>query len=254
MSNDSKVFQRIRGDEATGALGWNLPQMSAPSAVGLQQKNAVEVTVVEEVIAAEKITVSELESIRESARLDGLSAGLEEGRNSGLEQGRKEGVVLGRDTGFKEGLKQGEAEIQRLQNLFGGMIAELETPLKESSEAIEQQLLDLVVMLSEAVVGTELSTRKDLLLGSIQNALQELPDPLTEVSITVNPEDKQHLEQVVLLPGVSIDIIEDEALTVGGYCIKTTNTLVQHEVESRFSDVIKQFYDSMPSQASDSHE
>lgn len=254
MSNDSKGFQRIRADEVAEALGWSLPQMDVDTDIGLQRKNPVEVTVVEEVIAAEKITVAELEAIRESARLDGLSAGLEEGRSKGVEEGKQEGLLSGRDAGYKEGYKQGEAEVQRLQNLFSGMLAELERPLENASSEIEQQLLQLVVGLSEAVVGAELLTRKELLLESIQHALQQLPDPMIDVSITINPADKAHLEQLDLLPGVEIELLEDASLQAGGYRINTSNTLVQHDVEARFSDVIKQFNSSTQNKKTDGYE
>ena len=254
MSSDNKGFQRIKADEAVDALGWNLPQMDMATDIGLQRKDPVEVTVVEEVIAAEKITVAELESIRESARLDGLSAGLEEGRLKGVEEGKQEGLLSGREAGYKEGYKQGEAEVQRLQGLFSGMLAELERPLEDTTEIIEEKLLHLVVGLSEAVIGAELLMRKELLLESIQNALQQLPDPLIDVSVTTNPADKAHLEQLDLLPGVEIELLEDPSLQAGGYRINTTNTLVQHDVETRFSDVIKQFNSSTQNKNTDSYE
>ncbi len=254
MSGDNKGFQRIKADEAVNALGWNLPQMDVATDIGLQRKNPVEVTVVEEVIAAEKITVAELEAIRESARLDGLSAGLEEGRSKGVEEGKQEGLLSGRDAGYKEGYKQGEAEVQRLQGLFSGMLAELEKPLEDTTQLIEEKLLQLVVGLSEAVVGAELSTRKDLLLDSIREALQQLPDPIVDVSIHINSDDKVYLESLDLLPGVEIELLEDDSLQAGGYRINTSNTLVQHDVESRFADVVKQFSHNTQSKTPDSHE
>lgn len=238
---ESKVFKRIPAQEANELIGWDLPQVSGPIVVGLEQKDPIEVTVVEEEIAAEKITVAELEEIRETARIEGLSAGLEEGRKKGLEEGTAQGKAEGIKQGYEEGLAQGQAEINKIQAQLASVITEFELPISTQAEQLEEQLLGLVVMLSEAVVGVELEERKDLLLSSIRESLQKLPEPLGRVMLRINSADRTYLEQVNLQSGVMISIEEDDSITSGSYELETENTLVEHRADERFSQVLEQF-------------
>ena len=240
MSQDSKSYKRIRADEAAHLEGWELPQMGGVSSIALQRKEGVEVTVVEEEIAAEKITVAELESIREAARLEGLSAGLEEGRAQGVKEGKAQGVEEGRKQGYDEGFAQGAEEIKRLQSLLQNMAQEFEAPISQAAEELEHHLLKLVVKLSETVVGAELSSRHDLLQASIQDALRQLPEPLGHLKISVNPTDKECVQQIASAAGTEVEVIEDSSITAGGYKLDTMHSLVKHEVETRFSHVADQ--------------
>ncbi|WP_286239966.1 FliH/SctL family protein [Neptuniibacter halophilus] len=240
--SDKKVYKRIRAEEAAGLLGWELPQMGgAGGSIGLQRKDPVEVTVVEEVIAAEKITVAELEEIREAARIEGLAAGLEEGRREGHAEGHAAGMAEGLEQGLQQGLQQGEAEIRRMQGLLSNLLTEFEAPVSALTLQMEKELLQLVVMLSEAVVGRELETRKELLLESIRQSLQHMPEPLGEVRVRVNPADRACLDNIPLQSGVTLLVDEDPQLTPGSYQLETSNTLVEHKVEERFAQVVEQF-------------
>lgn len=252
MSKETKAYKRIRAEDAQDFVNWSLPVVGEAVESGLKHKNAPEVTVVEEVIAAEKITVAELESIREAARIEGLAAGLEEGRLKGEEKGRAEGLTSGRDIGFKEGFQKGEAETLRLQKLLSDMMAELQNPIKESVQEVEEQLVQLVTSLASAVVETELETRKDLLAASIHQALEQLPDPISNIQLMVNDADVEFLQQANFPSDV---VIESEPnLTAGGFRLKTENTLIQHEVESRFSSVVEQFHNNVSHHTSDDNE
>ncbi len=240
MSQDGKSYKRIRADEAAHLEGWELPQMGGVSPIALQRKDVAEVTVVEEEIAAERITVAELESIREAARLEGLSAGLEEGRAQGVKEGKTQGVEEGRKQGYEEGFAQGDKEIKRLQSLLQNMAQEFEAPITQAADELEQHLLKLVVRLSETVVGAELSSRHDLLQASIHDALRQLPEPLGRLKISVNPSDIECVQQISNAAGAEVEVIEDSSITAGGYKLDSLHSLVKHEVEARFSHVADQ--------------
>ncbi|WP_415911820.1 FliH/SctL family protein [Neptuniibacter sp. QD37_11] len=252
--SDNKVFKRIKAEQASKLIGWELPQVAGQHVVGLQQKDPVEVTVVEEVIAAEKITLAELEEIRETARIEGLAAGLEEGRLKGLEEGRVKGVEEGKERGYQEGFKQGEAEVQRLQALFSNMLTEFQLPLKQQTEAVEQQLVDMVVSLAEATIGAELSNRQELLLDSIQHSLRSVPEPLGTVTAKVHKDDLSYLEQMLLIPGVVLECIVDDNISQGSYELQAVSTVVEYNLDQHFATVVKQFLSSVESDSAQSHE
>jgi len=256
MSNETKAYKRIRAEDVRDAQSWTLPQMgkSSTTATALQHKTIAEVTVVDEVIAAEKITVAELEAIRETARIEGLAAGLEEGRSQGQEEGHAAGLVAGREIGYKEGFQQGELEVARLQTMLKDLLSELQTPLDESTAAIEEELVKLVVLLAEKTVGAELLTRKDLLLSSIREGLQQLPEPITTVLLKVSADDSEFIEESLLLPGASLVVEVSPDIAAGGFRLETESTLIQDEVEARFSEVVEQFYNNLKHEAAGDHE
>ncbi|WP_067984338.1 FliH/SctL family protein [Neptuniibacter pectenicola] len=257
MSNETKAYKRIRAEDVHNAQSWTLPQMgrtTSTQSTALQHKKITEVTVVDEVIAAEKITVAELEAIRETARIEGLAAGLEEGRSQGRDKGHAEGLLAGRELGYKEGFQQGETEVARLQALLQDLLAELQTPLEKSTSAVEDALVKLVVLLAEKTVGVELETRKDLLLASIQEGMQQLPEPITTVLVKVSEDDVEFVRQSLVVPGASLVVESAADMTSGGFRLETENTLIQDEVETRFSNVVEQFYNNLSHEVAGDHE
>lgn len=252
--SENKGFKRIKAEEASDLIGWELPQVAGQHVVGLQQKDPVEVAVVEEVMAAEKITLAELEEIRETARIEGLSAGLEEGRLKGLEEGRAKGVEEGRELGYKEGFQQGEAEVLRLQALLGNMLSEFELPLKQQTEMLEKQLVEMVVSLAEATIGTELSSRQELLLESISSSLRSVPEPLGTVIAKVHKDDLPYLEKMLLMPGVSLEYVVDDSISQGSYQLHAASTVVEHNLDQHFATVVKQFLSNVENDSAQAHE
>ena len=246
MSQDNKKYKRIRAEEAAELLGWELPTMSGPAVSGLACKDpAGKVRVVEEEIAAEKITVAELESIRESARLEGLAAGLEEGRLLGLAEGKEQGSLEGKEQGLQQGLEKGEAEIQRGRTLLANIVQEFTDPLSLSTDQLESTLLNFVVTLSETVVMHELASRKELLRDAIKSALQQMPEPLNSVELRVNPADKDFVSMPEVISDAVLTIIPDDTLTSGGFKLRTQATVVEDEVEQRFSQVASQLLEGL---------
>ncbi|MGH1462128.1 MAG: FliH/SctL family protein [Neptuniibacter sp.] len=251
MSQDSKPYKRLRAEDVQEFQGWSLPQVGRPAGVGLQQKDPVQVQVVEEEIAAEKITVAELESIRETARLEGLSAGLEEGRLEGKAEGHENGVQEGKEQGYKEGFAQGEAEVKRLQSLLQQMVQELKSPVEQVAEDVEQLLLNMVLQLSEKVVGAELAERKGQLVEVIRSALSQLPETTGQVKIFVNSSDHQYVEDVVSTEDPNVEVMQDASVAAGGFKMEAANTIVKHEVEERFAYVADQFAATLASPETD---
>lgn len=241
MSQDSKPFKRLRADEIKSFKNWRLPQVGSPASVGLERKDPVHVQVIEEEIAAEKITVSELEAIRETARLEGLAAGLEEGRAEGQAQGREVGVLEGKEQGYKAGFAQGEAEVKRLQGMLQQMLDELESPVESVAADVEQLLLAMVVDLSEKVVGRELTLNKDILQDAISSSLQQLPESSGSIRLQVNVVDLQFIKDALAETHPDLNVIESNTIAPGGFKMETLNTLVKHEVEDRFAHVAEQF-------------
>lgn len=235
MKQDAPV--RIRASDVASVERWLPPDVGveAPIVQALARKpkaplENVDVSVVEEEIFAEKLTLSQWEEICEEARREGYSEGLlqghEEGRRTGYEEGRA------------EGLDAGQAEIQsRLQRL-DALIEQLQQPIEQQREALEATLLKLVVALSEAAVKAELSQRVELLARSVHEALDQLPNTGGEILLRVNPQQQEALEP--LLEDVRLQLKPDESLVPGSCIVESGSCRVDYRTEERFAQVAEQ--------------
>lgn len=237
MKAESSTPIRIRARDAGSVSTWKLPDMTDDERerlIALAQKPEpepiTEVQVVEEEVYAEKLTLSQWESICEEARLEGL----EQGRQEGKQEGHQEGLQQGLQQGLEEGRAQIEAQMQRLESI----ITALQRPLEEQHQALEGTILTLVTQLAEAVVQTELATRPDLLVVSISDALACLPPNSGPVRLKLHPDDCELLASQAELQGW--ELIEDPAITPGGCELQAGASLVDVSVEARFQQVADQ--------------
>ncbi|GEM_PF-3504079 len=241
MSQEENKYKRIRAADAGAVEGWQLPDISSSPDVGLQrQEGDPSVRVTEEVYRQDRVTLTELESIRENARLEGLAAGLEEGRARGMEEGRAQGLKQGQDEGYAAGLSSGETEVRQRMGQLEGMVQQLASPVTQQQASMETLLLNLVLQLSKTVVGHELSTRPTVIAQSIRDALAQIPEPLGEVELTLHPQDIEWAKHLSDALTAGLQLVPNEQLTPGGFRLKTLNSLVVHEVETRFAQVAEQ--------------
>lgn len=235
MNPSDKTPVRIRAAEVGAVQPWQLPQVQGKHRVALVQR---EERAVEEVLSPDdlpfgdgKLTLAELERIREEARQEGL----EEGRAEGFEQGLAEG----RAQGHSEGLQQGQQEIAEALQRLGSMMGELEAPLEQSTDELEACLLQLVLELSRAVTGHELGSRPELVQAAVAEALAQLPAESGAVRIHVNPENEMLLQPLVETHE-HWSLVADATVTAGGCVLKTANSRVDQTVENRFRQVAAQ--------------
>ncbi|MFW1677675.1 FliH/SctL family protein [Pontibacter sp. JAM-7] len=250
MSQEDSKYKRIRASEAVAVQGWELPDMASPLSVGLQQAGTGgSVKVTEGEFSQDRVTLTELESIRENARLEGLVAGLEEGRAQGLEEGRLQGIKQGQDEGYQAGLSAAESEIRQHHAQLEQMLQQLLAPVTGQQASMETLLLNLVLQLSRTVVGHELATRPSVIANAIREALTQIPEPLGEVELVLNPKDIEWIKPLSDSLTAGLQLLPDESMQPGGFRLKTLNSLVSHEVETRFTQVAEQLLAQLSSKA-----
>lgn len=235
MKSDAPV--RIRAAEAGAVERWLPPDVGGEARVvqALARKppsplSEVDVSVVEEEIFAEKLTLSQWEEMCEAARQEGHAEGASQGRDEGRRQGYAEGL--------EQGLAAGRTEIEaRLQQL-DGLLQQLQTPLEQQRELLENTLIKLVVELAEAAVKAELSVNIEHLLQSVREALAQLPEGSGEVVLNVHPEQRAALSPLVETE--KLVLVADESLTVGSCRVDSGSCRVDYQVEQRFRQVADQ--------------
>lgn len=236
MKTDTSLPVRIRARDVRDASRWQLPDMTDVEherLIALAQRAPVapvEVEVVEEEIYAEKLTLSQWESLCEEARAEGLA----QGREEGLAQGREEGFAQGRE----EGLAQGQTDVNARLAHLGALIEQLQNPLQRQQDAVEEMLVKLTVQLARAVVTAELATRPELLQQTVAEALAGLPPNAASPRLRLHPDDCALLQEQAQREGW--ELVEDPTMTRGGCIVEAGACQIDSRVEDRFSQVADQ--------------
>lgn len=223
---------RIRADEVIATQPWDLPVVKSGHVVALNElRPAVEEDVIEDEVVAEKLTLSELESIREEARQEGYA----EGHKSGLEAGTEEG----RNNGYQEGKQKARKEIDLRNTQFAELIKQLEQPLDQVNSDVEAMLVSMVMELSRAVVNAELNTNAEAVQRAVQDAVNQLPRESGTISILVNSQQVSLLDELQAQHD-NWQVTADDSIQPGGCRVVTGNAVVDNSVESRFQAVASQ--------------
>jgi flagellar assembly protein FliH len=191
-------------DEATDV--WSLPDVqNEPSAQEKEKTNALgkrsnwvyEPPEPEEA-EPQPLTAQDIEEIRQAASEEGFSQGKEEGFAKGYEEGKikglEEGKVQGIDEGTEQGLAQGKEQIDQQSANWQSLIEQLHQPLASVEKNVEEQLLNLVLQLTEAVVLHEAKTNPDILMAAIATGIKSLPSSDAQTQICLNPSDIKLVE------------------------------------------------------------
>lgn len=177
--------QDVQTDESTNALGFKRNWRYEPP----------EETEVEEPVP---LTAQEIEEIRQAAYEEGFNQGKEEGFAKGYDEGKEKGHVDGTEQGHQEGLASGQeagkAIVDEQAAQFNLLTEQLHKPIALVEKNVEQQLLQLVVKLTEAVTLQEAQTNPDILYGALEAGIKALPSQDANTQIMLNPEDIKLIE------------------------------------------------------------
>jgi len=203
MSSQDHKARPIRARKAAEFSRWRMPEMSAAQRSQLIALACREtktpataeppVELVDEPLHAEKLTVAEWEQLREEARQEGLA----QGRAEGIEEGRE----IGQKQGFEEGMKQADARIEEQLAQIGQLVAKLQIPLKDQEEQLHQLMLKLVLKISGSLVEAEFAQRSDLILKTINEALELVPPGAGSPVLAMHPEDCDRIQDYADLQG-----------------------------------------------------
>lgn len=236
MKQDSARPVKIPASQAQRLMPWELPTMDI-GLVGEPFKTVrddSQVLVTEEEIEAEKLTLADIEEIRENAAKEGFQQGHQEGFTQGYTEGKQQG--------YEQAYQAGQAEVQRQLTLLESMLNRLENPIASQEEALEGMLINLVKEFSRSVIHAELKTDSEPLLQAIQAALAELPSAVVECEVHLHPDDLRTVQTLAkpLTLKKGVKWIADDGLEQGGCLIHSENTLIDNRVSARFEQIVQQ--------------
>lgn len=187
---------------------WSLPTVEAPlsdeqanktNAFGIKSNWRFEPPEQEPVEEPVPLTAEDLEQIRQAAYEEGFEQGkqqgFDQGHSEGKEQGHQEGLELGQQEGHAIGLETGKQSIEELTSHWQSMIQDLHHPMEKVNENIEQQVLELVVQLTQAVVLHEAKTNPEIILAAISQGIKALPSNELQTQIYLHPDDVKLVER-----------------------------------------------------------
>lgn len=227
--------ENIQIDETTNAMGKKPTWRFEPP----------EQMEVEEIVP---LTAQDIENIRQAAFDEGFNQGKEDGFTKGYEEGKttghEEGIKLGHQEGVETGLAQGKESIDEQSLAWQSLTEQLHKPLQNVEKNVEQQLIHLVVQLTEAITLQEAKTNPDILIGAISAGIKALPSQEAQTQILLHPDDIKRVEKQFGKEHVKDKgwrLLAAPQLVPGSCQIENSTSNVDLNVKSRIKEVLDSF-------------
>ncbi|ASM50732.1 flagellar assembly protein FliH [Pseudoalteromonas espejiana DSM 9414] len=194
------------------------------------------------------LTMAELERIRQDAYEEGLKQGHEQGYIDGFEKGVGEGKEAGYKEGVELGKTQGQEDVKPLieeqLTSLRSVLENLTTPLNKVDEQAEKHLVQLAVMLAEAIIYQEVKTSPDVILHTLKQSIDALNAEQEKVRIHLNPDDlalikESYGEQTIA--DNNWQLIAEPTLERGGCEVKTQQSSLDMTLKTRVKETLDSF-------------
>ncbi|WP_020209468.1 flagellar assembly protein FliH [Gilvimarinus chinensis] len=240
--SEKKAPNRIPAADAEAWQSWAMPAIDDDGKVinahqkhqkqDVEQEESIEDVEVEE-LPQGGLTADELEAIVREAELEGFA------------KGREEGFKKGYDDGFESGQHKGSLEMRQQlvaeQQTFQGLAEALFNPIGEQDERLETLILETICRLSRAVVQRELTTQPNDIVKLVKSAVQALPAGRDHLTVYLNPQDADQIEQYAQEHNLDWTFHADAELAAGGAKVVTRDSVVDCSLERRLEEVIDRF-------------
>lgn len=195
------------------ANAWSLPDVSEPPAAAPQRDRP----------STSDVSVEALERIQREAYAEAF------------EEGRREGHAAGFSEGRSEGLGQGQAEAAELVRRVRGLLDGLAQPAVELDDAVEQELVHLILCLAQQIIRRELQSQPGEIVGVIREAVALLPLSARKVKVQVHPDDAAFIRETLGEGETAWQLVDDPGVTRGGCIVNTAHSRVDATLEHRLA-------------------
>ena len=142
------------------------------------------------------------------------------------------------------GLEEGKETIEALAKNWQSMIEQLHQPMASVDKNIEEQLLHLVVQLTEAVTLQEAKTNPDILTSAITAGIKALPSQESQTQILLNPADIKVVEEQFgseYIQEQGWRLLAAPQINPGSCQIENSLSNVDLTIKSRLKEVLESF-------------
>lgn len=189
----------------------------------------------DEIIANAK---SEAEKIIQDARLEEQKI---------KDDAKQDGFKQGHDDGYSAGESEIERLVERLRKMVEALMLRREEILKET----EQQIVELVILMTRKVVKIISETQKTAIMSNVLAALKKLKSR-GNVILHVNLEDlklatanaDEFIKRVENIQGITV--VEDSTVEKGGCVVETDFGAVDARISSQLSELEEKIMEISP--------
>lgn len=153
--------------------------------------------------------------------------------------------------GREDGYKTGEEEVKRLIDRLHVIINSAIDKKKRIIENTEEQLIDLILLISRKVIKVISETEKNVVVENVKEALKKLGKE-TEITIRVNMKDlglttKNKREFISLVEALEhVKVEEDDRIGPGGCIIETAFGDVDARIQTQLQVVEEKIRELVP--------
>lgn len=148
------------------------------------------------------------------------------------EQARQEGYHAGHAEGYAQGSQEAARETDRLRSIADTFAAEI----SQADETVSQQVLDLSLDFTRAILKTALAVRPELVIPIVKEAVRYLPVLHQPALLYLHPDD------IVLvrnrmgdeLGKIGWQLADDAQLEPGGCRVETANNQIDASLHTRW--------------------
>jgi len=208
----------IPKEQQTAYQRWEMASFGEPPAPEpeLQAEPPMPAVDVEALLAEAR---EQIAAARESARREGLAEGLAQGYQTGMEQGRAQAL-------------EENTLLQQLSVTFGAEIS-------KAREQVAQDLLDLALDLSKAMLKHALTVRPELVLPVVSEAIGYLPTLQQPALLFLHPEDALLVRERMgaELSAAGWRVLDEAAMERGGCRVETASNQIDASAASRWQRI-----------------
>ncbi|MDD2400839.1 MAG: FliH/SctL family protein [Clostridia bacterium] len=191
-----------------------------------------------------KIMIEELVSEAQK-NAEKIVCGAEEKASKLLEESKREieeikgkSYIEGMNSGYKDGTRKAEEELSSLVQTTNVMLAELVKVKEDYLKNNDEDILELVLLISEKIVRTVVETKPEVICEVVKNVLKRLKGSEC-ITLKVNPIHVPYLddygEQGSEFDKNKITIEEDSGLKPGECVIMTKNGYIEAIIDEQLT-------------------
>ncbi len=158
-----------------------------------------------------------------------------------------EGLKSGREEGFESG----KSEVERLVERIHKIIEAVQAKRQEILDSTEQQIVDLVIMMTRKVVKIMSDNQKSVIMANVVQALKKVKgrgDVTLRVSLADVKLTTEHIQDFIReVENIkNISIVEDSSVEKGGCIVETDFGAVDARIASQLSELESKILEVAP--------
>ena len=155
-----------------------------------------------------------------------------------LNKAEADGLAQGRDKGYAEGYEEADRLVKRLHT----MVEAVGAKRQEILDSTEQQIVELVLLMTRKVVKILSENQKSVILSNVVQALKKVRGR-REIVLKVNLADVQlttaHIKDFIreVESVKAITVVEDSSVEKGGCIVETDFGAIDARISSQLSEI-----------------